>query len=161
MPVDIGERYDEGGILLLSERPGAHEGRAGRPLAGPSGTLLGQALVAAGLSREEVAVDNRLRCRPPEDRLDEVPEALYACGPWTETVIATLKPSVVVLLGRIAAQLVHGPLATVGRYRGVCRTSGGVTYITTYHPAHALRQPNTERLITRDFILAKELRDNT
>ena len=161
VPVDIGEYYGEGGILLLSERPGAHEGRAGRPMAGPSGVLLDQALVEAGLSRGEVAVDMRLRCRPPEDRLDEVPEALYACGPWTDTVITTLQPSVVVLLGRIAAPLVHGPVAPVGRYRGVCRTSDDVTYITTYHPAHALRQPNTERLIIKDLTLAKELRDET
>lgn len=158
VPVDVGADYSEGGILLLSERPGAAEGASGRPMVGAAGQLLDILLLEAGLRRSEVAVDNRLRCRPPEDRTDEVPEGLFACGDWTDQTVATLRPSVVVLLGKVAAQLVHGPDASVGRYRGTCRTTGdGVTWLVTYHPAHALRQHRVQGLIVEDLRLAKEM----
>ena len=147
--------------MLNAERPNAQDAEAQVPMYGNAGQLLNRLLHRADIDRAECVISNRVRCRPPEDRLDEVPEALFACDYWTEQEITRLRPGVVVLVGAIAIQGVFGPDAKVGRFRHRAREHGahGVTYVATYHPAHALRHRNVERLIVGDLELAKELRD--
>ncbi len=159
VPVDVGERYEPGGVLLLSERPGSAEGNSGVPMKGGSGQLLDRLLRRAGMPRQEVAISNRLRCRPPEDRTDEVPEALFACQRNTEDELKVLQPGVVVLMGKVAMQLIFGPDIYAGQFRRVARQKDGVTYLGTYHPAHALRHKRVAILIEADLVLARELRD--
>lgn len=160
VPPYVGPDYSPGGILLLSERPGPAEGDAQEPMVGRAGALLNRLLFRADLDRQEVAISNKIRCRPPEDRLDEVPEALFACDTWTRKEVETLLPSVCVLLGGVAIQGVYGPDTKVGQVRRKPRVvASGLVYVPTYNPAHALRNRQVEDLIVEDLALAKELRD--
>ncbi len=159
VPPYIGPGYEVGGLMLISERPGPDEGDQQEPMVGRAGQLLNRLLHRADISRQDCVISNRVRCRPPEDRLDEIPEALFACDWWTGEEVRRLQPRVVVLVGGIAIQGIFGPEAKVGQFRHKAREHGehGVTYVATYHPAHALRHRHVETLIVEDLVLAKEL----
>ena len=63
--VVAGQRPPGADVLLVGEAPGAQEDETGVPFVGRSGQLLDQLLGEAGLRREQVAVANVLKCRPP------------------------------------------------------------------------------------------------
>jgi uracil-DNA glycosylase family 4 len=148
-------------ILLIGEAPGRYEDKEGRPFVGQAGKLLNTLLERAGLPRDDVAITNRVRCRPPENR-DPTPQEREACLPWLEEEVQTTQPGVIVLLGLSAATWAHpSSKPKMAELRGTLRvlTVGGhrAISIVTYHPAAALRQGEVvERLIVADLVKARE-----
>ena len=127
-------------LLLLGEAPGFYEDRSGRPFVGKSGKYLDTLLVRAGISRkEDVYITNRVKCRPPQNR-DPRPREKEACLDWLELEMKTVRPEVVVLLGRHAASWIFPGSKTLRSLQGVVRAIDNTLYIATYHPAAALRQ---------------------
>lgn len=147
-------------IMLVGEAPGASEDSRGIPFIGRAGKHLDTLLQAAGLTRDDVYISNRVKCRPPDNR-DPLPREREACLDWLEDEIERVKPEVVLLLGRSAATFAF-PGAVMKDIRGTLRamTVRGhtATYFATYHPAAALRQGAVvDRLIIDDLIRAKAL----
>ena len=70
-PVGPELRYDSN-IALVAEAPGEKEVVHNRPLVGPSGMELNEALKAIGASRQMFNIHNAICCRPPENDLDKV-----------------------------------------------------------------------------------------
>lgn len=69
------------GLLFVGEKPGNHELRQGRFLAGPSGKLTARAIMASGqvATLRGAGITNAVACKP---RGDQVPaKALRACAP--------------------------------------------------------------------------------
>ena len=66
--VVAGQRPPGAEVLVVGEAPGAQEDETGVPFVGRSGQLLDQLLGEAGLRRDQVAVANVLKCRPPANR---------------------------------------------------------------------------------------------
>ena len=152
--------------MLLAEAPGADEDvdafpplGIGRPLVGKAGRLLDKLLTRGFLEREELVLTNRVRCRPPGNRLDEHPYAILACEPWTQQEIEAYNPGVVVLMGKTALRYKFGGDPKVGLIAGTCRDTDGRVYIATYHPAAVFRQRAVADIIVRDLKEAKRLRD--
>lgn len=54
----FGEGAAQSRIVLIGEQPGDKEDLAGKPFVGPAGRLLDEALVAAGIDRDECYVTN-------------------------------------------------------------------------------------------------------
>ncbi|MEK6985545.1 MAG: uracil-DNA glycosylase [Candidatus Thermoplasmatota archaeon] len=102
-----GEGDGSSGILLVGEAPGRNEDETGRPFCGAAGKNLDLGLVAAGLERSTVFVTSIVKCRPPENR-DPTPVEKAACQPHLAAQIASLRPRVLVALGR------HGLSGLVG-----------------------------------------------
>ena len=149
-------------ILLVGEAPGRYEDKDGRPFVGQAGKLLNSLLERAGITRDDVAISNRCKCRPPDNR-DPTPQERDACLPWLEEEVQTTQPAVIVLLGLSAATWAH-PMGKpkMAELRGKLKmlTVGGhqAISIVTYHPAAALRQGEVvERLIVADLRKAKEM----
>jgi len=69
VPAEVGNRYEKGGLAFLLEAPGAVEDATGRPLVGLAGKLFDQMLGDVGLSRDEVLILNKVKCRPPNNNL--------------------------------------------------------------------------------------------
>ena len=144
-PALPGKEYHEGGLALLCEAPGADEERVGEPLVGRAGKLTDQLLKAAGLGREQVLLLNRIRCRPPGNRIKDWPEAIANCDPWTAQELRMYNPSVVVLLGATAISSVFGAKALVTQTRGSFLAKddrhewGQRVYGASFHPAAGLR----------------------
>jgi uracil-DNA glycosylase len=149
-------------IAILGEAPGAQEDATGLPFVGRSGQLLDLLLADAGGRREDVAVLNTLKCRPPGNRPPRPLESLR-CRGWVERQIELVRPRVVVALGLSATRWFLGPttLAAVrGRVHEVTVGGQAVRVLPTYHPSAALRfgpQGEPRRLLREDLVLALSL----
>jgi uracil-DNA glycosylase family 4 len=125
-------------VLLIGEAPGAQEDAAGVPFVGRAGQLLNQLLAQAGLPREQVAVANVLKCRPPGNRKPRRGE-IERCRPWLVRQIELVDPVLLVTLGGTAAEWALGRGVTLAAARGIRHTYAGRPLLATYHPSAAIR----------------------
>ena len=125
-------------LVLVGEAPGATEDETGRPFVGRSGALLDQLLAEAGLSRQEAAVLNIVKCRPPANRTPKAPE-VARCSGWLRRQLELLDPPVVVALGLSAAKWFLGPRTVLAQVRARPHDVGGRAVWATYHPSAAIR----------------------
>ena len=93
----------EATLMFVGEGPGADEDEQGEPFVGRAGQLLTQIIKAMGFAREDVYIANVVKCRPPNNRNPE-PDEIAQCSPFLQAQIASIKPKVIVALGKFAAQ---------------------------------------------------------
>ena len=141
--------------LVIGEAPGAEEDKRGEPFVGRAGALLNAMLAAIGLSREAVYIANILKCRPPHNR-DPKPAEVLACAAYLERQIALIQPTIILAVGRIAAQNLLKVDTPIGRLRGQLHHYGdrSIPVVVTYHPAYLLRSPSEKRKAWDDLRLA-------
>jgi DNA polymerase len=125
-------------VLFVGEAPGVEEDAVGVPFVGRSGRLLDSLLIEAGLSRDQVAVANVLKCRPPGNRAPRRRE-VEACRPWLRRQVELADPRLVVTLGGSALAWALGPGARIGAVRGRPLPWEGRWLMATYHPSAAIR----------------------
>jgi uracil-DNA glycosylase len=144
--------------LVVGEAPGAEEDRQGEPFVGRAGQLLNSMLRAIGLAREQVYIANVLKCRPPQNR-DPVAAETVECLPFLDRQIALLKPKIMLVVGRIAAQNLLRTDAKLGSLRQQVHIFGAtrVPLVVTYHPAYLLRSPAEKRKAWEDLKFAREV----
>ena len=147
--------------LFVGEQPGNEEDLSGEPFVGPAGRLLNDALMAAGIDREQTYVTNVVKHFKWEPRgkrrIHKKPNAgeIAACWPWLEAEISLIKPRVIVCLGATAAQALLGPKFRVSKQQGQFIESALAPYIlATVHPSSILRAPDdvTRHAEMRRFI---------
>ena len=142
--------------LLVGEGPGRDEDLKGEPFVGRAGKLLDRMLDALGLARERVFIANVVKCRPPDNRTP-LEDECRACLPYLKQQIALVRPSLILALGRVAAQNLLATNAPLSALRGrVLRYDGPpeAALVVTYHPAYLLRQPSAKAEVWRDLRLA-------
>ncbi len=144
-------------ILIIGEAPGADEDRQGEPFVGKAGQLLNAMLKAIGLSRQQVYIANILKCRPPNNR-DPRPEEALQCQPYLQRQIELIQPTLILALGRIAAQRLLQTSTSLARMRGQIHRleSTGTPLLVTYHPAYLLRSPAEKRKAWDDLKTARQ-----
>ncbi|WP_432260059.1 uracil-DNA glycosylase [Cupriavidus sp. TMH.W2] len=153
----VGDRQAE--WMLVGEAPGENEDLQGEPFVGQAGKLLDNMLGALGLARgRDVFIANVLKCRPPGNRNPE-PEEVAQCEPFLRRQIALLKPRVIVVLGRFAAQSLLRTTTPIGKLRGNVHTYEGIPVVVTYHPAYLLRTLTDKARAWEDLCLAREVHD--
>lgn len=140
-------------LMLVGEQPGDREDTSGLPFVGPAGRVLDSALELAGIDRDAVYLTNavkhfRWKARGKR-RLHERPARshIVACRPWLRAEIDEVAPSVLVLMGAVAAQSLLGAGFSVMRNRGVVEpaVAGVPAVVATVHPSSILRGPDDER----------------
>ncbi|MGH8174956.1 MAG: uracil-DNA glycosylase [Steroidobacter sp.] len=140
--------------MVIGEAPGMEEDRQGEPFVGRAGQLLNSMLKAMGLAREQVFIANILKSRPPANR-DPRPEEARACLPYLYRQIELVNPTLILCVGRIAAQTLLETTEPIGKLRGALhRIASGRPMIVTYHPAYLLRSPGEKRKAWADLVLA-------
>jgi uracil-DNA glycosylase len=140
--------------LIIGEAPGADEDKQGEPFVGRAGQLLNSMLKAIGLAREQVFIANILKSRPPNNR-DPKPEEVRACIPYLYRQIELINPTLILCVGRIAAQTLLNVETPIGKLRGtVHKIVGERPMVVTYHPAYLLRSPVEKRKSWADLLLA-------
>ena len=140
----FGEGSPNAELMFVGEAPGAEEDKTGRPFVGRAGQLLEKMIGAMGWSRDEVYIANVLKCRPPNNR-DPKPEEVASCKSFLASQIESVSPSVIVTLGRPAAQLLLNTEAPISALRGRFQKCMGKTVMPTFHPAYLLRSPERKR----------------
>ena len=145
-------------LMFVGEGPGADEDQQGEPFVGRAGQLLTQIIKAMGLGREDVYIANVVKCRPPGNR-DPEPDEIEACSPFLQAQISSIRPTVIVALGKFAAQTLLQTETPISRLRGQFHTLSGVAVMPTFHPSYLLRNPAAKREVWEDMKLVMKKLD--
>ncbi len=137
-------------LMFVGEAPGGDEDIQGEPFVGRAGQLLTKIIEAIGLKREDVYIANVIKCRPPGNRNPE-PDEVEQCAPFLFRQIDTVKPKVIVALGKFAAQCLLRTNDPITRIRGREFKYRDAILMPTYHPAYLLRTPSAKREVWEDM----------
>lgn len=137
-------------LMFVGEAPGGDEDIQGEPFVGRAGQLLTKIIEAIDLKRDEVYIANVIKCRPPNNRNPE-PDEVAQCEPFLFRQIDTIKPKVIVALGKFAAQSLLRTTDPITRLRGREYKYRDAILIPTYHPAYLLRTPSAKREVWEDM----------
>ncbi|HEV8268598.1 MAG TPA: uracil-DNA glycosylase, partial [Thermoanaerobaculia bacterium] len=139
-------------VMFVGEAPGADEDAKGIPFVGRAGQLLTKMIEnGMGLPRADVYIANVLKCRPPENRNPE-PDEIASCRRFLEAQIDTVKPEVIVALGKFAGQFLLERDEGIMRMRGRWGEYRGIPVMPTYHPSFLLRQPERKKEAWEDLL---------
>lgn len=146
-----GEGPADAAWCLVGEAPGRREDEQGRPFAGAAGRYLDALLSAHGLARDMFFITSCVKCRPPGNRNPRGDE-LDVCGRvWLERQVHALSPSLVILMGAVAASRFVDDRPVLKSLHGRVYEIDGRRYFVTYHPAAAMRFPAADRGMHADF----------
>jgi DNA polymerase len=137
-------------LMFVGEAPGADEDIQGEPFVGRAGQLLTKIIEAIGMTRQDVYIANVIKCRPPQNRNPE-PDEVEQCEPFLFRQIETIKPKVIVALGKFAAQSLLKTTDPITRIRGREYKYRDAILMPTYHPAYLLRNPASKREVWEDM----------
>lgn len=149
-----GEGNEKAEIMFIGEGPGEKEDKLGRPFVGAAGKFLDEMIGLIEMKREDVFIANIVKCRPPGNR-DPLPEEAEACWPWLLEQIKTIKPKLIVTLGRHAMERFL-PNQKISQMHGMAlrREITGIgkqVFYALYHPAAALYQGSLRETLKTDF----------
>jgi DNA polymerase len=147
-------------LMFVGEAPGADEDLQGEPFVGRAGQLLTKIIEAIGLTRGDVYIANVIKCRPPGNRNPE-PDEVEQCEPFLFRQIDTVKPKVIVALGKFAAQCLLRTNDPITRIRGREFTYRDAVLMPTYHPAYLLRTPSAKREVWEDMKRVRAILNET
>lgn len=122
-------------IMLVGQNPGREEYKTGRPFVGRAGRYLDKVLEKVGLDRRGIYITPLVKEPTPGNRKPTA-EEIRRWIPVLEQEITTVRPEIVVLMGRVAW---NAPRRE------------GVAYVETYHPAAAMRFPDVRKKFERDM----------
>jgi len=157
----FGEGDPDSDIMIIGEAPGREEDEVGRPFIGRAGKLLNEFLKSIGLNRDLVFIVNTIKCRPPENRDPEIVE-INACSDYLDQQINIIKPKVLVLLGKVAANRLLGediPMSEL-RLKKFFIDKYDIPIIVFYHPAYILRSPSQKKKVWDDLQYLKGIIDS-
>jgi uracil-DNA glycosylase family 4 len=137
-------------LMFIGEGPGADEDRQGEPFVGKAGQLLTKIMGAMGFSRDEIYIANIVKCRPPKNR-DPEPDEIEACIGFLKAQVASVKPKVIVCLGRPASQTLLQTSVSITRLRGEWNQFEGIDVMPTFHPSYLLRSPEHKGAVWKDM----------
>ena len=143
-------------LMFVGEAPGADEDVQGVPFVGRAGQLLTKIIEAIALTRDDVYIANVIKCRPPQNRNPE-PDEVATCEPFLFRQIDTIRPKVIVALGKFATHALLKTEDPISKLRGRVFDYRGAKLIPTFHPAYLLRNPSSKRDVWEDMKLVKRL----
>lgn len=151
-------------MMLIGEQPGDREDREGHPFVGPAGRLLDQCLEEAGIDRKTVYVTNTVKHFKWEPRgkvrIHKKPSSseIFACRPWLDAELETVRPALIVCLGAVAAQSLLGSRFKVTESHGTIQQVGDLPPIlATFHPASILRALKDEERHRQTAVFISDL----
>jgi DNA polymerase len=155
--VVFGEGNPNAELMFIGEGPGEMEDKTGRPFVGRAGKLLTKIIEnVLELSREDVYIGNIVKCRPPNNRVPTIEEAL-SCKPYLLKQIEIINPKILVCLGKTAFMYLMDSNMPISRIRGQIFEYKGKKVIPTYHPSYLLRNPSAKKEAYKDFLLIKSM----
>lgn len=133
-----GEGDLNAGLMFVGEGPGRDEDIQGRPFVGRAGQLLTKIINAMHFQRENVYITNVVKCRPPENRTPHK-EEIDECEEYLFEQIETIRPKVIVALGKVAADFfIHSKLS-MSALRGEFYEFNLIKVMPTFHPSYLVR----------------------
>ena len=145
--------------MIIGEAPGQQEDEQGEPFVGQAGRLLDAMLATIGMNRaDHVFIANVLKCRPPGNRNPQ-PNEVAQCEPYLRRQVQLLAPSLILVMGRFAAQTILNTDASIGSLRGrvhqYLNDGTPIPVIVSYHPAYLLRNLPDKAKAWTDLLLVR------
>lgn len=142
-------------IVLIGQRPGKVEAYRGKPFVGPSGEMLNDYLLSAGIDRANCYVTNVVKYFDGEDDVTdaEVQEGL----PELRRELTLCRPKYIGLLGKVAVSALLPSVADFDMYWGhglmFCQQMpwGYCRLMPLYHPAAGMHQTSIQGATSWDF----------
>lgn len=165
----IGEGSHHAKIMFIGEAPGKNEAATGRPFCGASGKILDELLVSVGINRKDVYVTNIVKDRPPLNR-DPLLEEIDIYGPFLDRQIEIIQPEIIATLGRFSMDYImkkfvntyYTGLTSIGQMHGKMFDAevsyGKIKIIPLYHPAVAIYNRMTKKVLIKDFQIFKDFK---
>jgi uracil-DNA glycosylase len=164
LPV-IGEGSHDAKLMLIGEAPGRNEAETGKPFCGKSGKILDELLNAIQLPRNEVYITSIVKDRPENNR-DPLPVEIALYSPFLDRQIDIIQPQVIATLGRFSMKYLmekfglSDKIKPIGELHGkvfeISTSYGKVWFVPLYHPAVAVYNRNTKKILLKDFKLIKK-----
>lgn len=128
-------------VVFIGEAPGKQEAVTGEPFIGRSGKLLRKLIQSIGLDdKHDVYITSPVKYLP--ERGTPTSEEIAHGRTHLMKQLEIIKPKLVVLMGRVAAEgVLQKKVAVVKEHGEVIEQKNGVRYFLTYHPAAVLRFP--------------------
>jgi len=147
----FGEGNKNADLMFIGEGPGHDEDLTGRPFVGKAGALLTK-IIENGLKipRKSVYIANIVKCRPPANR-DPLPDEAESCIDYLHKQIEMINPSVIVLLGKVAAKHLLNIECSITKARENSYNYKGIPVFVTYHPSALLRNEKYKRPVWEDM----------
>ncbi|MFH1090184.1 MAG: uracil-DNA glycosylase [Pseudomonadota bacterium] len=147
----FGEGAAKAEVVFVGEGPGREEDLQGRPFVGAAGRLLTDIIVKGmKMRREDVYIANVVKCRPPENREPQPLEA-KTCLPFLQRQIASIRPRIIIALGRVAAHYLLDTSESLHEIRNRLHDYQGIPLVPTYHPAAILYDARVKRPVWEDI----------
>ena len=134
----------------------------GIPFCGASGKVLQELLASINLSRDDVFITNTILCRPEKNR-NPAKEEVENCRERLDSLIAIMKPKVIVTIGNFATERILGKkgITTLrGKIFPLTLHNQEVKIIPVVHPANLLyngRNPVIFQQMKDDFQVIKSV----
>lgn len=163
-PAYPGNRYQPGGLAILTESPRYAEESSGVPLSGRDEQVMNQLLKEVGLTLDDTLRLSSIRCRAGErNRVIDYPEAVTACDEWLREELRVYAPGVILLTGATGLKKSHGATAKITYNRGKPRKTAddsewnGAVIVPTFAIAYVRNNPEMREYVVEDLKLATEL----
>jgi DNA polymerase len=140
--------------MIVGEAPGAEEDQSGHPFVGASGRFLNHVVEGSGFGRADFFITNIVKCRPPRNRTPHRGEVDTCTSAYLFEQIELVDPSLIVLLGGVAAKKLLGA-RSVAEVRGRVLEQEGRKYLVTYHPAVRFHREDLAEKVNEDFALLR------
>jgi uracil-DNA glycosylase len=152
-------------MMMIGEQPGDREDKEGQPFVGPAGKLLDQCFEEAGIDRKTVYVTNTVKHFKWEPRgkvrIHKKPSSseIFACRPWLDAELETVRPALIVCLGAVAAQSLLGSRFKVTESHGTIQQVENLPpIVATFHPASILRALKDDERHRQTGVLISDLK---
>jgi DNA polymerase len=153
----LGRGEESASWLIISESPSTEEDLHNQVSFGNTGELLSNLLKAVDVVPFTDTYHTFLvKCRPSHNRAPSTQE-FHSCQNHLLNEIQTLKPKVVILMGRIVAKLLLGLDLPLAELRDKTFEFQGIPTRVTHDLGAILRQPQEKSRVWRDFITAKKM----
>lgn len=156
------------GVMVIAEASGEAEARDSLPLRpfAQSGSVFEKACQRASINRQQLAVTNVIRCRPPNNKLEGTEyeaEAINHCSQYLDAAVKKFKPRAILALGGVATRTLTGltgPKLGVSNIRGMILHSNkyDLPVVASLHPSYIRRMGmRLTEVLTYDLSLAKQV----
>jgi uracil-DNA glycosylase len=158
-----GEGNPDAKVVFIGEAPGKQEAATGRPFIGRSGQLLRSLIRGIGLKEADVFITSPVKYLPngPDGTPGGTPKPADIAHGRIHLMeqFAVIKPKVVMLLGRVAAEgVLQKKVAVATEHGQIIEEKDGIKYFLTVHPAAALRFPKKYKpALQEDFEKLKKI----
>ena len=143
-------------IMLIGEAPGKTEDKRGRPFIGKSGSELTHLYLGkcARINRENVRIENLVRCRTNEKDRDPTVAEIAACSQLLSNELWSVRPRFVGMVGRLSTRWLLGSDVKMDKVHGFGykdTTWDEFLIMPLYHPAFGLHNTAMMRHIMDDW----------